>query len=139
MKKNHHFDIRVYYEDTDSEGIVYHSKYLNFAERARTELLREYNLVQSNIEKKYGLIFVVKSLNIDYVGLACLDDFLNIQTYISKLNKVKVIFSQFIYKKKVLIAKLDVSVCCLNKNRKVARMHDQIYDSLKKQEREYNE
>ena len=139
MKKNHHFDIRVYYEDTDSEGIVYHSKYLNFAERARTELLRENNLVQSNIEKKYGLIFVVKSLNIDYLDLACLDDFLNIQTCISKLNKVKVIFSQFIYKKKVLIAKLDVSVCCLNKNRKVARMHNQIYDSLKKQEREYNE
>ena len=60
MKKNHHINIRVYYEDTDSEGIVYHSKYLNFAERARTELLREYNLAQSNIEKKIWSNFCSK-------------------------------------------------------------------------------
>ena len=130
MGKNHHLNIRVYYEDTDSEGIVYHSKYLNFAERARTELLREYNLAQSTIEKKYGLIFVVNSLSVDYLGLACLDDCLNIQTNISKLNKVKVIFSQLIYKKKDLVAKLQVTVCCLNKKRKIARMNNHIYDIL---------
>ena len=135
-KKHHHLNVRVYYEDTDSGGVVYHSKYLNFAERARTELLREYNLAQSTIEKKYGLIFVVKRLNIDYISLAFLDDFLNIQTYISELNKAKVIFTQLIYKKKNLVAKLQVTVCCLNKKRKVARMNDQIYDILKKQERE---
>ncbi len=135
-KKYHQLNVRVYYEDTDSGGIVYHSKYLNFAERARTELLREYNIAQSTIEEKCGLIFVVKRLNIDYIGLAFLDDYLNIKTYISKLNKVKVIFSQLIYKKKDLVAKLQVTVCCLNKKRKVARMNDQIYDILKKQERE---
>ena len=55
---------------------------------------------------------------------------------ISELNKAKVIFTQLIYKKKNLVAKLQVTVCCLNKKRKVARMNDQIYDILKKQERE---
>ena len=65
LKKEHHLSVRVYYEDTDAEGIVYHSKYLNFAERARTEFLRSYNLDQSTIEKKYGLIFVVKLINIE--------------------------------------------------------------------------
>ena len=132
MSKEFSHNVKIYYEDTDSGGVVYHSKYLNFAERARTELLREYNLAQSTIEKKYGLIFVVKRLNIDYISLAFLDDFLNIQTYISELNKAKVIFTQLIYKKKNLVAKLQVTVCCLNKKRKVARMNDQIYDILKK-------
>ena len=65
LNKDHHLSVRVYYEDTDAEGIVYHSKYLNFAERARTEFLRSYNLDQSTIEKKYGLIFVVKLINIE--------------------------------------------------------------------------
>ena len=64
LKKYHQLNIRIYFEDTDSGGIVYHSKYLNFAERARTELLRKIKLDQSIIEKKYGLIFVVKKLNI---------------------------------------------------------------------------
>ena len=136
LKKEHHLSVRVYYEDTDAEGIVYHSKYLNFAERARTEFLRSYNLDQSTIEKKYGLIFVVKLINIDYVSIACLDDYLCIKTKISKLNKVKMIFSQLIYKSKNLVAKLEVTVCCLDKNRKVARMNNQIYATLNKQERE---
>ena len=134
--KNHQFNIRVYYEDTDAGGIVYHSKYMNFAERARTEFLRKYNLDQSTIEKKYGLIFVVKYLNINYVNYSSLDDVLNVRTFISSLNKAKVVFSQLIYKNINLIATLEVTVCCLNKNRKVARMNDQIYDTLKKQERE---
>ena len=136
LKKVHHLNIRVYYEDTDAEGIVYHSKYLNFAERARTEFLRSYNLDQSTIEKKYGQIFVVKLINIDYLSIACLDDYLCIKTKISKLNKVKMIFSQLIYKSKNLVAKLEVTVCCLDKNRKVARMKNQIYATLNKQERE---
>ena len=136
LNKEHHLSVRVYYEDTDAGGIVYHSKYLNFAERARTEFLRSYNLDQSTIEKKYGQIFVVKLINIDYLSIACLDDYLCIKTKISKLNKVKMIFSQLICKSKNLVAKLEVTVCCLDKNRKVARMKNQIYATLNKQERE---
>ena len=136
LKINHLLNIRVYYEDTDSSGIVYHSKYLNFAERARTEFLRKYDLDQSTIQKKYGLTFVVKSLNIDYINYSCLDDYLSINTYVSKLNKAKIIFSQLIYNRKNLIAKLVVTICCLNKNRKVARMNNHIYDVLKKTERQ---
>ena len=136
LKKYSCLNIRIYYEDTDAGGIIYHSKYLNFAERARAEFLREHSLDQSTIEKKYGLVFVVKNLNIDYVSFACLDDLLIVKTYISKINKVKIIFSQFIYKSKKLIAKLNVTVCCLNKYRKVARMNNQIYATLNKQERE---
>ena len=138
LKKYHQLNIRIYFEDTDSGGIVYHSKYLNFAERARTELLRNLNLDQSIIEKTYGLIFVVKKLNIHYLSAASLDDSLVVKTKILELNKAKVIFSQLIYKNKILISKLEVTVCCLNKNRKITRMNNQIYDILKR-ERELNE
>ena len=134
IKKYHKTNIRIYYEDTDAGGIVYHSKYLNFAERARTEFLRKCRLNQFMIKQKYGLIFIVSKLSINYKSFACLDDKLLIKTYISKLNKVKVVFTQLIYKNKNLIAKLEVVCCCLNNNRKVARINDQIYDSLIKQE-----
>ena len=130
LKKDHQLNIRIYFEDTDSGGIVYHSKYLNFAERARTELLRKINIDQSIIEKKYGLIFVVKKLNINYISTASLDDSLVVKTKILELNKAKVIFSQLIYKNKILISKLEVTVCCLNKNRKITRMNNKIYDIL---------
>ena len=90
LKKDHQLNIRIYFEDTDSGGIVYHSKYLNFAERARTELLRKMNLDQSIIEKKYGLIFVVRKLNIHYISTASLDDSLVVKTKILELNKAKV-------------------------------------------------
>ena len=133
FKKCHELNIRIYFEDTDSGGIVYHSKYLNFAERARTEFLRKVNLHQSIIEKKYGLIFVVKNLNIQYISYACLDDCLVVKTKILELNKAKVVFSQLIYKNKVLISKLEATICCLNKNRKIARMNNQIYDILKRE------
>ena len=62
IEKFHKINIRIYYEDTDAGGIVYHSKYLNFAERARTEFLRKCNLNQFMIKQKYGLIFVVNNV-----------------------------------------------------------------------------
>ena len=99
-------------------------------ERARTELLRKINLDQSIIEKKYGIIFVVKKLSIHYISTASLDDSLVVKTKILELNKAKVIFSLLIYKNKILISKLEVTVCCLNKNRKITRMNNKIYDIL---------
>ena len=126
------FKVRIYYEDTDSGGIVYHSKYLNFAERGRTEFLRKRNLEQNEIRKEYELIFVVKALNIKYLGAAYLDDIIVVKTEISQLNKAKVIFEQAIIKEKIILAKIKATVVCINKNRKICRMNDKIYDILKK-------
>ena len=126
------FKVRIYYEDTDSGGIVYHSKYLNFAERGRTEFLRKRNLEQNEIRKEYELIFVVKALNIKYLGAAYLDDIIVVKTEISQLNKAKVIFEQAIMKEKIILAKIKATVVCINKNRKICRMNDKIYYTLKK-------
>ena len=124
--------VRIYYEDTDSGGIVYHSKYLNFAERGRTEFLRKRNLEQNEIRKEYEIIFVVKALKIDYLGAAYLDDIIVVKTKICQLNKAKVIFEQAIMKEKIILAKIKATVVCINKDRKICRMNDKIYDTLKK-------
>lgn len=59
--------VRVYYEDTDAGGVVYHARYLHFFERARTELLRSLGFEQQNLFQEYQLAFVVKKMDIDFV------------------------------------------------------------------------
>ena len=121
---------KIYYEDTDASGIVYHSKYLNFAERGRSDFLRKFNLTNSNVMDKYAIRFVVKKLNINYLGYACLDDNLIIKTEVSKLSKARLIFKQAIFKNKNKITELLVEVCSTYKDGKVARIPNDIYYEL---------
>ncbi len=72
--------IRVYYEDTDAGGIVYHARYLAFAERARTEALREAGLPHGELMRDHGLIFVVRRVEMDYLRPARLDDVILVTT-----------------------------------------------------------
>ena len=72
--------LRVYYEDTDAGGIVYHARYLAFAERARTEALRQAGVPHSELVNDYGLIFVVHRVEMDYLRPARLDDELTVTT-----------------------------------------------------------
>jgi len=88
--------VRVYYEDTDRGGVVYHSNYLNFMERARTEWLRSLHLEQDDIINDHGIVFVVRSLSIDYLKPALFNDALVVKTTIQKLAKVSIVFKQFI-------------------------------------------
>ena len=66
--------------------------------------------------------------------MAFLDDLLVIKTRISQLTKAKAVFNQVIFKENLIIASLKVVICCINKNRKICRMNDSIYDTLKSQE-----
>ncbi len=133
-KKNshHEFKLRVYYEDTDAGGIVYHSRYLNFAERARTEFLRRKNIDHNKAFKDFGIKFIVKNLSVNYIDVCELDDILTIQTKIGLFNRVKFNLEQIFYKKKKLVCKIKVLLCYLNQNAKVARMPNALYDKIKK-------
>lgn len=93
--------VRVYYEDTDSGGVVYHSNYLNFMERARTEWLRALQLEQDDIINDYGIIFVVRSLSIDYLKPALFNDALLVKSRIQKLARASIIFEQIIVRESV--------------------------------------
>jgi len=88
--------VRVYYEDTDSGGVVYHSNYLKFMERARTEWLRSMQLEQDDIVNEYGILFVVHSLSIDYLKPALFNEALLVKTRVKKLSRASIVFEQLI-------------------------------------------
>jgi len=79
------WNVRVYYEDTDTAGVVYYANYLRFFERARTEWLRHLGLEQEKLASGDGLIFVVRRVTLDFLAAARLDDLLQISVRILKL------------------------------------------------------
>lgn len=87
---------RIYYEDTDAGGIVYHANYLKFLERSRTDFLRSLKIKQSDLMQE-NLAFVVKKISIDYIKPAFFDDLLEVQTSIDKISKAGVYFLQNVY------------------------------------------
>jgi len=98
--------IRVYYEDTDIGGIVYHSKYLNFCERARSELLFRKNIEVFNTQTNSG--FVVKSINANFIKSATLGDILEVKTKLKGHSKVTLTLIQTIFKDDIKIFEMEV-------------------------------
>ncbi len=114
-KKEFILQVRVYYEDTDAGGVVYHSNYLNFMERARTELLRHAGFEQNTLIEEKEILFAVRKINIDYNKPALFNDLLKIKTRIIKQRKASFIFEQVIFNQaEDTVCKADVKIACLN-------------------------
>lgn len=90
------YPVRIYWEDTDAGGIVYHSNYLRFMERARTEFLRTLGLEQRKMQLEGAPVIVVSSMDIKFVRPAVLDDLLTVRTRIKLLRRASVVFEQTI-------------------------------------------
>lgn len=88
--------VRVYYEDTDAGGVVYHSQYLNFMERARTEYLRELGYDQDVLSGELNVLFVVRNIQIDYLRPARFNDMLEVHTALHRLARASVEFRQIV-------------------------------------------
>lgn len=88
--------VRVYYEDTDAGGVVYHSNYINFFERARTELMRQLGYELDELAEEAGIMFVVRSLNCEYLLPAKFNDELFVTAEIIEASKTRIIFEQHI-------------------------------------------
>ncbi len=87
--------IRVYFQDTDAGGVVYHGSYVNFLERARTEWLREcYGYSNAGLMKEFGVVFVVRSLKLDYLKPALLDDLLDVSAQLKEVGRSRVTLFQ---------------------------------------------
>lgn len=106
--------IRVYYEDTDSGGVVYHSNYLNFMERARTEWLRELGFEQDAIRTEYQLLFAVHSMQLVYKRPARFNDALLIRSRLQKASGASMQFEQNIYRGEELLCEASVRIACLD-------------------------
>jgi acyl-CoA thioester hydrolase len=104
--------VQVYYEDTDAGGVVYHSQYLNFMERARTEFLRSLGLMQTKLKQDLGILFVVRDIQIRFKRPAKFDDVLNVNTRLINAGRSLLQFEQNIYRdaEHLIAAKVDV-VC----------------------------
>ena len=113
----HKFNLRVYYEDTDAGGIVYHANYLKFAERARTEFLHELGLSNSKMLEQ-DIAFVVSKIEIDYKKPAMLEEMLTVETSIEKMGAATFILRQNIMRKDELIAGLKVCVAVVSMSQK---------------------
>lgn len=111
------FPVRVYYEDTDAGGVVYHARYLHFFERARTEYLRKLGFAQQKLLDEKNLAFVVKTMNIDYRVPARLDDALIVETEVTQLKSASMIFTQSLKRDDMILSTATVVVACVDLNR----------------------
>lgn len=127
----HTINIRIYYEDTDAGGIVYHSNFLNFAERARCELLRDVGYECSSIEEKLGFLFVVKHADIEYIKPARLDDALTVKTTVESMRNTSFQMRQIVQKDGNDLCNMLVTLVCVETNNiKPVRFPDVLRDKL---------
>lgn len=98
MSREFSWPVRVYYEDTDSAGVVYYANYLRFMERARTEWLRSIGVEQDVLREQQAVIFVVRSVQIDFMQPARFNDALQVVSRIKELRKASMVFQQDIIK-----------------------------------------
>ncbi len=126
----HRQAIRVYFDDTDAAGIVYYANYLKFAERARTDMLRDLGVSHAEMMARDGLVLVVRRCAIDYLKPARLDDLLAIETDVGKLGAASVDLTQRVLRGGEKLAELKVQVVCVGKDGKPARIPDYLRAAL---------
>ena len=126
----HRLPIRVYYEDTDTAGIVYYANYLKFAERARTEMLRLAGINQSEMAKRYGMAFAVRNCSIDFRAPARLDDLIEVRSRFTEMVGATVSIMQAIWRDAEVLVRLDVRVACLRENGRPTRIPAPLRQAL---------
>lgn len=110
------WQLRVYWEDTDGGGVVYHSRYLNFLERARTEWLRARGVDQSALAAKEGVVFAIRRMEVDWIAPARLDDVLDISVHSVRASAARLAFTQEMHRASDgrEIARAGVTAVCLD-------------------------
>jgi len=109
-----HWPVRVYYEDADAGGVVYHSNYLNFMERARTEWLRSLGFEQTELKTEMGVIFVVRALKLEYKKPAYFNDALSVISKIVRTGRSLLEFEQTIIRGDELLTEATVALVCVD-------------------------
>ena len=131
MHENFFHKIKVYYEDTDSGGVVYYANYLKFLERARTEALFSIGYSNKKIKEKFNSLIIVKSCNIDYKKSANLEDELKIRSFVKSITKTSFFMNQIISRDEEIIVEAQIHLVFVNKNGKPVKIPDEIYSQFK--------
>lgn len=126
----HRLPLRVYYEDTDFSGFVYHASYLRFMERGRTELLRGLAGDQSDLHADgTGLVFVVRKMTLDFLKPARMDDLIEVHTRSSELRGASMHLAQEVRRGEDVLVRAEVVVACVRNGRAI-RLPDALRRAL---------
>ena len=131
MHENFFHKLKVYYEDTDSGGVVYYANYLKFLERARTEALFSIGFSNKKIQKEFDALIIVKSCNIEYKKSAFLEDELTIRSFVKSITKTSFFMNQIITKDEEIIVEAQVHLVFIDKNGKPIKIPEDIYSKFK--------
>ena len=120
-------EFKVYYEDTDASGRVYHANYLKFFERGRTNLIYQTKYTHKILLDKFDIIFVVKESKLQFKKPAFFEDTIKVISVIDELSRVKIKFNQKIYRKSDLIVEAEVLIIPVNTDGKISKLPNEIY------------
>jgi len=126
----HQLSIRVYYEDTDSGGIIYYANYLKFAERARTEMFRETGYVQKDTIETYGASFVVRACSAEFHKPGLLDDVLEVETEVLKVQGASIKLRQIVSRGNELLVSMEIKLACIDSNGKAMPLPKNVRDQM---------
>ena len=131
MHENFFHKVKVYYEDTDSGGVVYYANYLKFLESARTEALFSIGFSNRKIQDQFESLIIVKSCNIAYKKSAYLEDELLVRSFVKSITKTSFFMTQIITKGDETIIESQVHLVLINKDGKPTKIPDEIYNKFK--------
>ena len=107
--------VRVYFQDTDAGGVVYHASYVNFMERARTEWLRTHGYSNAGLMKEFGVMFVVRTMKLDYLKPAQLDDMLGVTAQVMEIGRSRLTLRQSVCREDEVLTTGEVHLVCVSK------------------------
>ena len=131
MHENFFHKLKVYYEDTDSGGVVYYANYLKFLERARTEALFSIGYSNKKIQDIFNSLIIVKSCNIEYKKSAYLEDELKVRSFVKSISKTSFFMNQIITKEEDVIVEARVHLVFVNNDGKPVKIPGEIYSKFK--------
>ena len=132
MKKTFNYNLKIYYEDTDSGGVVYYANYLKFFERARSEAIYSLKLSNKILLNQYSVLIIVKSCNIKYIRPAKLEDKLTIKSKVKSITKTSFIMNQVIHREKQFITEADTHLVSVDQSGKPKKIPEILNKKLKK-------
>ena len=124
--------VRVYYQDTDAGGVVFHAQYLAFMERARTEMLNQAGVDIAKMVEKHGVMFMVHHIEVTFHQPARLNDLLSVSAEVVKMGRASLLFRQRVERDGVLLVEADVTLAIVERRRmKPARMPEELEQAFK--------
>ena len=131
MHENFFHKLKIYYEDTDSGGVVYYANYLKFLERARTEALYSVGYSNKKVKENFDALIIVNSCSIEYKKSAHLEDELTIRSFVKSITKTSFFMNQIITRDEDIIVEAQVHLVFVDLKGKPIKIPDEIYSKFK--------